>query len=76
MFHCDKALFQEFLAVSGWPVVENFCGQALAHALIRQAVGLAQHHTMDVFKPIAAAGALQDMETLDELATELFGFAR
>ena len=38
----------------------------------RQAIGLAQHHTMDVFEPIAALFPLPDIATLDELASELF----
>lgn len=46
--------------------------QALSLALYRQAVGLAQHLTLDVFEPIAAMYPLQEIGTLDELATELF----
>ncbi len=46
--------------------------QALGLALYRQAQGLAQHHTMDVFEPIAALLPLQEIGTLDDLATELF----
>jgi hygromycin-B 7''-O-kinase len=41
-------------------------------ALYRQAVGLVQHHTMDVLEPISVLFPLQDFGTLDELATELF----
>ncbi len=72
MFGCDKALFRVFLEASDWPVGKDFPRQALGHALHRQAVGLAQHRTMDVFEPIAAALPLHDIGTLDELATELF----
>jgi hygromycin-B 7''-O-kinase len=32
---------------------------------------LAQHHTMDVFEPIAAALPLNSIATLDDLAIEL-----
>ncbi len=72
MFDCDKALFATFLDASGWPVAKDFAQKALGLALHRQAIGLAQHHTMDVFEPIAARFPLNDIATLDELATELF----
>jgi hygromycin-B 7''-O-kinase len=72
MFGCDKALLRAFLEASDWPVGKDFPRQALGLALYRQAVGLAQHHTMDVFEPIAVLFPLQDIGTLDELATQLF----
>lgn len=72
MFGCDKTLLRVFLEASDWPVGKDFPRQALGLALHRQAFGLAQHHTMDVFEPIAALLPLQDIATLDELATELF----
>jgi hygromycin-B 7''-O-kinase len=74
MFDCDKPLFRVFLEASDWPVGKDFPRQALGHALRRQAIGLTQHHTIDVFQPIAALLPLQDIATLDELATELFAF--
>jgi aminoglycoside phosphotransferase (APT) family kinase protein len=72
MFDCNKALLRVFLEASNWPVGKDFPRQALGLALHRQAVGLTQHHTMDVFEPIAALLPRQDFGTLDELATELF----
>ena len=72
MFDCDKALFAAFLDASDWPVADDFAQKALGLALHRQAIGLAQHHTMDVFEPIAARFPLHDIATLDELATALF----
>jgi hygromycin-B 7''-O-kinase len=72
MFGCDKALLRVFLEACNWPVGRDFSRQALGLALYRQAAGLAQHHTMDVFEPIAALFPLYDIGTLDELATELF----
>jgi len=72
MFGCDKALLRVFLDASDWPVGEDFPHRALGLALCRQAVGLAQHHTMDVFEPIAALLPLHEIGTLDELATDLF----
>ena len=72
MFACDTELLRVFLEASDWPVGEDFPRKALGLALHRQAVGLVQHHTMDVFEPIAALLPLQDIGTLDDLATELF----
>ncbi len=72
LFGCDKALFRIFLDASGWPLGEDFPRLALGHALHRQAVGFAQHHTMDVFEPIAARLRLEAVATLDDLAVALF----
>lgn len=72
MFDCDKALLRAFLDASDWPVGKNFHRQALGMALHRQAIGLAQHRSMDVFEPVAALFPLQDIATLDELASEMF----
>ena len=63
MFRCDKALLRVFLEASDWPAGKDFP---------RQALGLAQHHTMDVFHTLPTLLPLQDIGTLDELATELF----
>ncbi len=71
LFGCDKALLRVFLDACEWPVGKDFAHKALGLALYRQAVGLAQHHTMDVFEPIAARFPLHDIGTLDDLATEL-----
>lgn len=72
MFRCDKALLRVFLEASDWPAGADFPRQALGLALYRQAVGLAQHHTMDVFQPIAVAFPLKEIGTLDALAAALF----
>ena len=72
LFDCDKAMLAVFLEACEWPVRKDFARQALGFALHRQAVGLAQHHSMDVFEPIAALLPLRDLATLDDLATELF----
>ena len=72
LFDCDKALFRVFLEACDWPVGKDFPHRALGLGLYRQAVGLARHHTMDVFEPIAARLPLRDIGILDELATELF----
>ena len=72
MFGCDKALFRVFLDACDWPIGQDFPRKTLGLALYRQAVGLAQHHSMDVFEPIAALLPLRDIDTLDDLASELF----
>jgi aminoglycoside phosphotransferase (APT) family kinase protein len=72
LFDCDKSLLRAFLEGADWPVGEDFAQRALGLALHRQAVGRAQHHTMDVFEPVAARFPLQDVATLDDLANELF----
>jgi hypothetical protein len=72
MFGCNKALLRSFLDGSNWPVSNDFPQRALGFALHRQAIGLLQHLTIDVFEPIAALYPLQEIATLDELATELF----
>jgi len=71
-FGCDGRLLRAFLEASRWPIDENFPRKALGHALRRQAIGLIQHPTIDVFEPIAAMFPLRDIPTLDELADELF----
>ncbi|WP_329520222.1 phosphotransferase family protein [Spirillospora sp. NBC_01491] len=72
-FDCDKALLRAFLDAYNWPDDAGFPRRALAFALFRQAHGLTQHHSIDVFVPVAARFPLQDIATLDDLATELFG---
>ena len=72
MFDCDKEQFQIFLDTSNWSIRKDFPRQVLCQALRRQAIGLAQHNGMDVFEPIAKMLPLHDIETLDQLATELF----
>ena len=71
-FDCDKTLLRAFLDAYEWPVGEDLPRQALGHALHRQAIGLVQHNSIDVFEPIAAMLPLAEIATLEELATELF----
>jgi aminoglycoside phosphotransferase (APT) family kinase protein len=72
IFGCDKTLLRAFLDGADWPMTPDFPRLCLGFALHRQAVGLAQHHTMDVFEPIAALFPLADIATLDDLAVRLF----
>ncbi|MFB7635589.1 phosphotransferase family protein [Streptomyces sp. NPDC056149] len=71
-FGCDNALLRVFLNAADWLVGADFPRQALGLALYRQALGLAQHHGFDLFRPIAARYPLRDIATLDELASKLF----
>ena len=73
VFAFDKEQLRIFLDASAWPVGERFARQAMGHALIRQALLLAQHHTSDAFHRLPALVPLQEIGTLDELADELFG---
>lgn len=72
VFRSDKALLRVFLDACDWPVGKDFPRKALGLALHRQAIGLAQHHSNDVFHTLPALLPLQDIGTLDELAAELF----
>jgi len=71
-FDCDRELLRIFLDASAWPMAEDFPDRALGHALWRQAAGVAQHHTMDVFEPVAARWDLAAIATLEGLARTLF----
>jgi hypothetical protein len=71
-FDCDTTLLRTFLDASDWPVGPDFPQRALGHALRRQGMMLVQHTSGDVFEPIAERFPLDDIATLDELATALF----
>ena len=72
LFSCDKALLKAFLKASNWPVDPDFARKAMGLSLHRQAHGLAQHRTMDVFFKLPVLFPLKSIATLDELATILF----
>lgn len=72
MFGCDKGLLRAFLEGAGWTPGEDFTHRALASGLRRQAIGLAQHHTIDVFEPVAQRFPLTEIGTLEDLARLLF----
>jgi hygromycin-B 7''-O-kinase len=72
LFDCDKMLLRAFLEASAWPVDANFPRQAMGLALHRQAIGIAQHHTFDVFEPVARHLPLAEIASLDDLAMTLF----
>jgi hygromycin-B 7''-O-kinase len=73
LFDCSKPLLRRFLAASDWPLAADFPRRALTFALQRQADGLRQHHSMDVFHRVAAHCPATEIGTLDELAQQLFG---
>lgn len=73
IFDCDTALLRAFLQGYDWPVGPDFPHLALGHALRRQAIGLVQHVSIDLFEPIAAKFPLHDIATLAELAQLVFG---
>ncbi len=70
MFRCDKALLRVFPKAGDWPACEDLPRKTLGLALYRQATGLAQHLTFDIFHTLPLS--LQDICTLDEPATKLF----
>lgn len=72
LFDGDKTLLRTFLDHSNWPVERDFARRALTEAFRRQAVGLAQRRTMDVFHKLPRLLPLEDIATLDELATVVF----
>lgn len=72
-FDWDKRLLKTVLESSNWPVKKNFSKQSLGLALYRQAVGLTQHNSFDVFYKLPDIIPLKDIATLDELADVLFG---
>ena len=73
LFDGDRGLLRTFLDHSDWPVEPDFARRALTQAFVRQAVGLAQHRTMDVFHKLPRLLPLEDIATLDELAAAVFG---
>lgn len=72
-FDWDKNLLKAVIDASNWPVKNNFAKQALGLALYRQAVGLTQHTTFDVFYKLPHLLPLDSISNLDELADILFG---
>ena len=73
VFGCDKALLRAFLEGSNWPVYGDFPRRALGAALVRQAVGIAQHGSgFDNFYLVPAMVSGRRVDTLDELARVLF----
>jgi hygromycin-B 7''-O-kinase len=71
-FDWDKRLLKTVLETSHWPVKKNFAKQSLGLSLYRQAVGLTQHSSFDVFYQLPNLLPLEDIATLEDLAIVLF----
>jgi len=72
-FPGDKELLKALLDAADWPLTESFAHQALGMALYRQALGLTQHSSFDMFHKLPAAiKDLNSVKTLNELSNILF----
>ncbi|MEL6346525.1 MAG: aminoglycoside phosphotransferase family protein [Myxococcota bacterium] len=72
-FGADRRLLRQFLEGYGWPVGDDFPQKVLGCAIRRQQVGLAQHHSFDIFNRLPALLPLGEIDTIDALAERLFG---
>jgi len=73
-FGCDKDLLRAFLDGANWPAGPDFARRAMAMALVRQAVGIAQHgEGFDNFYLVPKLFPVDEIATLDELAEAVFG---
>ena len=73
-FDADRSLLEAFLKSYNWPFTYNFAKKALGMCFYRQAMGLLQHNTFDVFFKLPGLINLQKIEKLEDLATKLFSF--
>lgn len=72
-FNWDKGLLKSMLDAYGWNINHNFAQKSLCLSLYRQAVGLTQHTTFDVFYKLPYIYNLDAIKDLDELSETLFG---
>jgi hygromycin-B 7''-O-kinase len=72
LFPGNKALLRTLLDAANWPVTRSFARQSLGMALYRQAVGLTQHHTFDIFYKLPDIFPFEELKSLEELAHMLF----
>ena len=73
-FSGNRDLLRAFLETSEWPIANDFAIKSLGLALCRQASGISQHHTFDVFHALPSLKRLDGIGTLEDLAVELFAF--
>lgn len=73
-FDWDKRLLKVMLDAYNWPWNKDFPRRALSMSIYRQAVGLTQHSSFDVFHKLPEIIPLEDIVTLDELSAALFEF--
>ena len=71
-FESNKDWLREFLEASEWPAEDDFAFRSLGLALCRQASGIAQHHTFDVFHALPSMKRADGIRTLEDLALALF----
>ena len=82
LFDRDAALWSAFLEAAQWPLAPDFARRCLLMALRRQAHGLVQHFSMDVFYKLpgwfdGTDGTYgRNVADLDALAEMLFGVGR
>jgi hygromycin-B 7''-O-kinase len=72
LFPGNKGLLRILLESAHWPLTKSFPTQSLGLALYRQAVGLTQHHTFDIFYKLSEILPINKVTSLDELAKFLF----
>ncbi len=74
LFPGDKVLLKTLIDAANWPITNNFAKQTLGMALYRQAVGLTQHNSFDIFWQLPEELELEKIQSLDEYARVLFDF--
>jgi hypothetical protein len=75
LFDGGPALLGTLLDAADWPIGPDFARRALATALQRQAHGVVQHDTMDVFHKLDAVLGGRRVDDLASLAEALFAVA-
>ncbi len=71
-FPGDRELLHTLLQAAEWPITPHFATQSLGLSLYRQAVGLTQHRTFNIFYQLEHLFPFQAIRTLDEFAEHLF----
>ncbi len=73
LFPMNRELMKVFLKASQWPMSDSFADKCLQMALYRQAVGLTQHHSFDIFFQLPNLYDFTKVQTLEEYAKIVFG---
>ncbi|MBX2802921.1 MAG: phosphotransferase [Myxococcales bacterium] len=71
-FDADHTLLRDCLEAMEWEVDDDFPRRVLGRAFERQAVGLVQHRSFDLFHQVAEQVSLHEIHTLEALAMALF----
>ena len=72
VFETNKKLLKTFLQASQWPIEKDFPQQCLNMAFYRQAMGLTQHSSFDVFYQLPNHHSLNEIANLEQLAHLMF----